>query len=247
MPTLATTDSTWVNDATVSYDAAELRRADAALFSSGGVASGLAVSVDASDVVTVTSGRWVIDGDSTVTGTGVYRGGIGASASVALDARDATNSRIDLVVARQYDPDVVPAHTESAGKIEVITGTPAASPTAPALPDLAVELARITVPASGGAAASVDNSNRTSATTRVAEEGVARGKFSGTISGGTADVAHGLGVVPTWASITGINGAIYRIADASNTSTILAVRVRESGATTDNWSGSISFYWEARA
>lgn len=164
MPVLATTDATWVNSASVSYDAAELRRADAAIFASGGVASGLAVTVNASDVVTVAAGRWVIDGDSVVSGTGVYRGGIGAAASVALDARDATNSRIDLVVARQYDPDVVPAHTESKGKVEVITGTPAASPSAPALPQLAVELARITVPAAGGAAASVNTSQRAEAT-----------------------------------------------------------------------------------
>lgn len=185
MPVLATTDATWVNEASVSYDAAELRRADAAPFASGGVASGLAVTVDASDVVTVAAGRWVIDGDSVVSGTGVYRGGIGAAASVALDARDATNSRIDLVVARQYDPDIVPAHTESAGKVEVITGTPAASPSAPALPDLAVELARITVPASGGAAASVDSSQRDEATLLSSGPKIVTGSVNASVTAAT--------------------------------------------------------------
>lgn len=159
-------DSTWVNDATVTWDAGELRRADAAFFASGGVARGLEVSVTASDVARVESGTWVIDGESTAEGTGVYRGGTSAQSSATLDPRDATYGRIDLVIARQYDPDVVAAHSTYEGAVEVITGAPSASPSAPALPDLAIELARLDVPVDGGGAVAVDTSTgRTSAQT----------------------------------------------------------------------------------
>ena len=159
--TLASVDGTWTNSPT--YDAAELRRADAAMFASAGVASGLAVSVDGSDVVTVTRGQAVISGDDAVAGTGVYRAGIGSSVTGSLEARDATNSRIDLVVFRQYDTDVVGSHGKFASEIEIIKGTPSATPAVPSKPSMAVELARITVPASGGGAASVNSANRVAA------------------------------------------------------------------------------------
>lgn len=152
-------DGTWVNGPT--FDAAELRRADAAMFASAGIASGLGVTVDGSDVVTVAAGQVVISGEDAVTGTGVYRAGIGAAVTGALTARNATNGRIDLVVFRQLDSDVVGTHTGKTARIEVIAGTPSATPAVPAKPSMAVELARITVPASGGGAASVNSTNRT--------------------------------------------------------------------------------------
>lgn len=159
--TLASVDGTWTNSPT--YDAAELRRADAALFASAGIASGLVVSVDGSDNVTVTAGSAVISGDDAVAGTGVYRAGIGTMVGAALEPRDATNARIDLVVFRQYDTDVVGSHGKYASDIEIIKGTPSATPAVPAKPSMAVELGRITVPASGGGAASVNSTNRLSA------------------------------------------------------------------------------------
>lgn len=168
MPTLTSgIDATWVNSG-ASYDAGELRRADAAIFSSGGVARGLDVSVTASDVVRVESGSWVIDGESTAEGAGVYRGGIGAQASANLEPRDATYGRVDLVVARQYDPDVVAAHGTYEGAVEVLTGTPSASPSAPALPTLAIELAKLDVPVEGGGSVAVDTSGTDYAATRSA-------------------------------------------------------------------------------
>lgn len=169
-------DATWVNDPTGTgdpeYDAADLRRADAALVAGdgtsalgvlGGIAShsedSLAVTVDGSDVVTVKAGAAIIPGDA-VAGTGTYRAGIGATTTGNLAARHATNPRIDLVVFRAMDPDVVGAHTSRRGRVEIIAGTPAGSPVAPAKPSLSVELARITVPATGGGAASVDATRR---------------------------------------------------------------------------------------
>lgn len=164
--TLVDVDATWVHGG-VTYDAGELRRADAALVASAGVLrssdDALSVSVDGSDVVTVQPGSWVVPGDA-VAGSGVWRGGIAAAVTGNLEARDATNGRIDVVVARQLDTDTVPTHGAYTGRIEIVTGAPSATPGIPDLPDMMVELARITVPASGAGAASVDSSHRAYAT-----------------------------------------------------------------------------------
>jgi hypothetical protein len=165
-------DSTWVNPASKALDAGELRRADAAMFAGDGSAIGarggivrhgdssLAVTVDASDVVTVQPGAVVIPGNA-IDGTGCYRSALPAAVTGSLSARDATNARIDLIVFRQLDTDVVGTHGAYTARVDKITGTPSATPSAPALPSMAVELARVTVPASGGGAASVDSSYRT--------------------------------------------------------------------------------------
>jgi hypothetical protein len=163
-------DATWFNT-TPSYDETELRRADAAMFAGAGdtadplrVAGGivlhasnsLAVTVDGSDVVTVQAGGVAIPGNNTA-GNGVYRTALGAAQTASLVARDATNSRIDLVVF-----EVISGGTQAQARI--IAGVPSGAPAVPALPTRAVELGRITVPASGGGPATVDNSKRTFAT-----------------------------------------------------------------------------------
>ena len=170
MPLPISMDATWLNGS-VAFNAQELRRADAALLGGDGTAFGvrggivrhgdnsLAVTVNSSDVVTVQPGAVVIPANSGV-GNGAYRAALGAAETGNLAARNATNPRIDLVVFRVLDTDVVGSHGAFTGRIEVIAGTPAASPVAPALPSLAVELARITVPASAGGSATVDSSNR---------------------------------------------------------------------------------------
>lgn len=165
-------DATWL-DGSVQFNGQELRRADSALWVGegstplgvlGGIArhndNSLAVTVNSSDVVTVQPGAVAVPGNSG-TANGVYRFANPAADTGTLTARNATNPRIDLVVARAYDTSVVAGHGAFKGQIEIITGTPAASPVAPTLPALAVELARITVPASGGGTATVDNSFRT--------------------------------------------------------------------------------------
>lgn len=180
-------DGTYVNDPTVLYSAGELRLADAALVAQAGIANGLAVSVDGSDTVTVTAGSVVISGESAVAGTGIYRAGIGAAQSGALTARNGTNARIDLVVFRQLDSDVVPAHAAKKAQVAIIAGTPSATPAAPTLPSMAVELARITVPATGGGAATVDSSFRTYAAAVFGSQG------------GWTDLSLGSG----WANLSG--------------------------------------------
>lgn len=164
-------DVTWLNPSSVQLDAGELRRADAAAFSGNGSAFGvqggivrhgdtsLAVTVDGSDLVTVQSGAFVVPGNATA-GTGCYRGSVSATTTGQLNARNATNPRKDLVVVRALDYDVVSGHGVGnyKGRLEIIAGTPSATPSTPALPTMAVEVARITVPQVGGGAATVDSS-----------------------------------------------------------------------------------------
>jgi len=163
MPTITTVDATW--DTGVAMDAAELRRADTTMFlgdgSNNGVRGGIvyhgqfsmAVDVNGSDQVVVTSGACVIPA---ATGLGVYRTSLSATTGlVNIAARNATNPRIDLVVVQVAGASAI---------VKTIDGTPAASPTAPALPAQHIELGRINVPATGGGAVTVDLSFRTFAT-----------------------------------------------------------------------------------
>ncbi|HEY0889380.1 MAG TPA: hypothetical protein VGE38_07205 [Nocardioides sp.] len=163
MPTITTVDATW--DTGVTMDAAELRRADTAMFLGDGAANGvrggivrhgdtsLAVSVNGSDQVTVQPGAFAIPA---ATGLGVYRGALSAATSaVALTARNGTNPRIDLVVIQV---------TGTNATVKTIDGTPGSSPSAPALPAQHIELARVTVPQVGGGAVTVDSSWRAYAT-----------------------------------------------------------------------------------
>lgn len=170
MPLPSSMDATWLNGS-VSFNAQELRRADASIFTGDGNPLGvlggivrhsdtsLDVSVSVADVVTIQPGAVVIPGNSGV-GNGCYRTALGAVETGNLTARNATNPRIDLLVYRVLDDDVITTHDAYTARIELIAGTPAASPVAPALPAMAVELARITVPATAGGAASVDKSFR---------------------------------------------------------------------------------------
>jgi len=64
-------------------------------------------------------------------------------------------SRIDLVIARVYDASVI-GGSINGWQLEIVTGTPAASPAAPALPASSLELARIAV-ASGQASVTTAN------------------------------------------------------------------------------------------
>lgn len=167
------TDATWVNPSSVTLDAGELRRADSAGFAGTGTAFGvlggivrhaetaLQVTVDGSDQVTIQPGAVVIPGNA-ASSVGCYRTGLASTTGGhALAARNATNGRVDLIVYRQLDDDVVNTHDAYTARIDVVTGTPSATPVAPTLPSMAVELARVNVPASGGGAASVDLTYRT--------------------------------------------------------------------------------------
>lgn len=86
-----------------------------------------------------------VQGDYTVVNDSVRTSAIGA--------RDAANPRIDLLVTRVRDTAYTP--NEGANDVryaEVIPGTPAGSPTAPATPVNSLVHGTITVPATGGGA-----------------------------------------------------------------------------------------------
>src|SRR5690554_4657324 len=94
--------------------------------------------------VSVSAGRCFIRGTQD-TNQGVYHCFSDSATSVAVAAAHASLPRIDSVIARVYDAFYTGADSE--WKIEVITGTPAALPDPPALPDNSIRLANIAVSA----------------------------------------------------------------------------------------------------
>lgn len=102
------------------------------------VAGGAGMAVDISAGV-----AWV-EGDTNVTEQPIYRQRIDSVETVDVDAADATNDRIDRVVIRIED-DLFDSSTFFRGLAEVIPGTPAATPAAPAEPDSALTIATVLV------------------------------------------------------------------------------------------------------
>jgi hypothetical protein len=124
--------------------------------------AGLAVTVDPTGAgsVSVSPGGGVIY-DGAYATQGAWRFVLPSAKTVALTARPGSGtSRIDLVVARIYDSALAGAGSVKELKIEVIAGggafggTIGATPTPPSLPPLSIELARLTVTSTSGAAIS---------------------------------------------------------------------------------------------
>lgn len=106
--------------------------------------------------VDVAKGYALITGDSSLA-QGAYAFANDATVNLAIATADATNPRWDLVVAQVRD------NTEDAGgnddaRLTVVTGTPAASPADPSIPDGCLVLARVVVAAS---VSSIVNANIT--------------------------------------------------------------------------------------
>lgn len=108
----------------------------------------------------------------------VYNDG---TVNLSVAASDATNPRIDLVIAKVQDAFYSGA-TRTAS-VTVVTGTPAASPTDPTLPANALVLARVRVPATS---TSVVTANITDVRTRAASgsESYTRTGFKNAIMNG---------------------------------------------------------------
>ncbi|MEM9465300.1 MAG: hypothetical protein AAGA90_07990 [Actinomycetota bacterium] len=94
-------------------------------------------------VVDVAAGRALIPGTEASTQGTYFMEESGTSPSV--EASDPTNPRVDLVVARVQDS--IYAGIVDDMTVEILTGTPAASPSEPVIPDNAIVLARIDVAA----------------------------------------------------------------------------------------------------
>lgn len=94
--------------------------------------------------VDVAAGRAWIKGDED-SFQGTYFVENESTTNLAISAADATNDRIDLVVAKVEDSDYSGA--TDAWSLAVVTGTPAASPSAPSAPDNSITLAQVDVAA----------------------------------------------------------------------------------------------------
>jgi len=131
----------------LTYPAKDFRKFIQDLFTEGILSSGaLAVTESSTPAmsVSVALGRAVVESDEGNYGSYIIENDDAVTKTVA--ASDPSNARIDRVIAQVYDA------TDSGGSdnewaIEVLTGTPAASPSAPALPDNALDIALIAVAA----------------------------------------------------------------------------------------------------
>lgn len=93
--------------------------------------------------VHVAAGRCAILGTESSSLQGVYLGWLDASKTVAIAAADATNDRIDLVVAKIQDQDY--SGSTDAFSVVAVTGTPSGSPAVPTAPANSVVLAQVAV------------------------------------------------------------------------------------------------------
>lgn len=129
-------------------------------------ASDLAVSQRAAGAnmsVDVAIGRAAVLGDDAATTQGVYHVWNDAVKNLTIAASDPTNPRKDIVIARVRD--AFYSGATNAWALEVVSGTPAASPAEPALPNNAIKLAVVAIAAS---ATSIVNANITDARPRAA-------------------------------------------------------------------------------
>ncbi len=144
------------------YPAKEMRRLTQHIFSVDGVIKTdqfldpLKVQQKATPNMSVD----VLGGDSVIKGAFTTDWGRAvvfsdATVNLALAASDPTNPRIDIVVMRIYDDGT---QANSKGVLEVVTGTPAASPTVPSTPANSYNLAEIAV---GAGVTTITNANIT--------------------------------------------------------------------------------------
>lgn len=95
--------------------------------------------------VDVAAGRAAIPGTESASLQGTYVGWLDATLNVAIAASDATNARIDLIVARIKDQQYSGA--SNTFTVEAVTGTPSGSPAVPTAPANTIILAQIAVAA----------------------------------------------------------------------------------------------------
>lgn len=105
--------------------------------------------------VDVAGGRCVVAGDQ-ATYEGSYFMENRGTTNVPLSASDPTNPRIDRIIAEVLNQEY--SGVDNLWQLRAMTGTPAGSPSAPALPNNAISLATVAVAA---AAASITNANIT--------------------------------------------------------------------------------------
>lgn len=178
-------------DTAITYHAQDYRNIIAALVPNQGtlLAADLAVTQRAAGAnmsVDVAAGSCFVKGGS-VARQGTYICPATTTTNVALTAPNASNPRIDLIVAQLYDKQS-DGGTLYGWNIIPVAGTPAGSPVAPSVPTSALLLAQVYVPAN---ATSILNSGTNAA--------------GGTGSVTDKRVLSGNGDVPKW-DFTGSTG-----------------------------------------
>lgn len=197
------------------YDGASLGLPYRDLVAEGVVSSGdLAVTqrgAGANMSVDVAAGVAWVRGDDSVSQP-AYRVYNDATVNLAVDAAHASLARVDRVVAEVRDAAFSGVSTD--WRLRVITGTPAGSPVAPALPNSAMSLATVSVPALDTA---ITNSQITDTRTAARADGEAeRGYRDGVVATKTSatsimatSAATGNTIVTT-ASFT-TDGGLYEV------------------------------------
>lgn len=104
------------------------------------------------DLDVASGAAWIV-GDQSST-EGIYNVVSDASATVTISTADATNPRIDLVVLQVRNSTY--SGVDDDAVLAVVTGTPAASPAAPAAPDDSITLAQIAVAAGASSITTAD-------------------------------------------------------------------------------------------
>lgn len=131
-----------------SHPAENDRLTTKALWNTTGIIGSSSLAVSASSPagmsVVVASGWAAIVGNST-TNMGTYVAFNDANVTLTITAADPTNPRIDRVVATVRDSYYSGANDDVI--FQVVAGTPAGSPTAPATPDNSISLATVSVAA----------------------------------------------------------------------------------------------------
>lgn len=100
----------------------------------------------ASMKVEISTGSAVIAPPKTSYTTGYYVATSTEKYTIDIPAASATNSRVDLIVIKAHDPELIAGDTDNVS-IEVVMGTPGTSPIAPQVPNMCVELAKVRVEA----------------------------------------------------------------------------------------------------
>ena len=119
--------------------------------------TGLVVSENsggANMTVDVAAGRAWVAGDDDTESQPIYHCHSTGVVDLDVAAADVTNDRIDLVVLEVLDSAFTGA--SELGRIRIITGTPAATPARPTLPDTALPLALVNVTANASSVTDAD-------------------------------------------------------------------------------------------
>lgn len=150
----------------------------------GGVVGGAGLRISAATGMTVTvqPGSFVVPNSGTPTAGG-YAATLASQATLTVQTADPSNPRIDIVVANVVDN----GNNTSFGQVQIITGTPAPSPTVPSAPANSITLAQITVTAGASAITSGMISDTRPFTTTTG--GVLRAPV-GTVTGYSGQIAY---------------------------------------------------------